>query len=59
MSHSMGRRAIVNGDEHNAYTRWRSMYCYLTRAGVVKKIKRTTHKRERREQRNAIRESAA
>ena len=51
----MGRRPVVNGDEQDAYTRWRSVLCYTQRAGVVKAIKRTTHKRERREARAAIR----
>jgi hypothetical protein len=52
---SMGRRPIVNGDEQDAYTGWRAVLCYTQRAGVVKAIKRTTHKRERREARAAIR----
>jgi hypothetical protein len=52
---SMGRRPIVNCDEQDAYTAWRSVLCYTQRAGVVKAIKRTTHKRERREARTAIR----
>jgi hypothetical protein len=51
----MGRRPIVNGDEQDAYTRWRPILCYMQRPGVVKAIKRTTHKRERREARAAIR----
>lgn len=45
----MGRRALKNGDEQDAYTRWRGMLVYLGRPGVVKKIKRATHKRERRD----------
>jgi len=41
---------MVSGDENDAYSRWgRRAYLYLQRAGVVKKIKRSTHKRERRE----------
>ena len=44
----MTRRAR-DGDEHDAYTSWRHVYAYLRRPGVVKKIKRRTHKRERRE----------
>lgn len=45
----MTRRPIVTWDEEDAYTPWRRLYCYLQRPGVVKKIKRRTHKRERRE----------
>jgi len=51
---SMGRRRIVNGDEQDAYTRWRRMYCYLQRPGVVKTIKRSTHKRERKDAKTLI-----
>lgn len=40
---------MINADEQDAYTKWRSVLCYLQRAGVVKAIKRRTHKRERRE----------
>ena len=43
------KRRRVNGDEQDAYSQWRHLLCYLQRAGVVKKIKRSTHKRERRE----------
>jgi len=46
---SMGKRRAVNGDEQDAYTAWRHVLCYLGRPGVVKAIKRRTHKRERRE----------
>lgn len=52
----MGRRQMFTGDEFNAYTSWRKVYCYLQRAGVVKKIKRMTHKRERREGQREIRD---
>jgi hypothetical protein len=47
-------RRIVGGGEQDAYTGWRKVMCYLQRAGVVKKIKRGTHKRERREARREI-----
>jgi hypothetical protein len=43
------KRIIKNGDEQDAYTFARKFYCYLARPGVVKKIKRRTHKRERKE----------
>jgi hypothetical protein len=45
----MGRRRMVNGDENDAYSSWRHVLCYMQRAGVVKRIKRRTHKRERAE----------
>lgn len=52
----MIKRIIKNGDEQDAYTLARRFYCYLTRPGVVKKIKRRTHKRERREAKYYIKE---
>lgn len=52
---SMGRRAIVSWDEEDAYTGWRKVLCYLDKAGAVKYIKRKTHRRERREAKQAIR----
>ena len=42
----MERRAIVSWDEEDAYTKWRKYYIW--KPGVLKKIKRVTHKRERR-----------
>lgn len=54
---SMGRRAIVGWSEEDAYTSWRQAYCYLQKAGAVKWIKRTTHRRERREAKREIRDS--
>ncbi len=45
----MLRRAIKTGDEQDAYTAWRKLYIYLSRPGVVKSIKRSTHRRERAE----------
>lgn len=50
------KRRIVNGDEQDAYTAWRHLYIYLSRPGVVKAIKRRTHKRERREANREIRQ---
>ena len=58
-SSAMGRRAIVTGSEQDAYTRWRKWLCYTHRPGVVKAIKRSTHKRERREGRTEIRQEMA
>lgn len=48
-------RQIVSGDEQDAYTGWRKVLIYLSRPGVVKKIKRRTHKRERRVAKESIR----
>lgn len=47
------RRCIVTASEQDAYTSWRHAYCHLQHPGVVKKIKRITHKRERREGRTS------
>lgn len=44
------KRRRVDGDEQDAYSKyWRPMLARFQRAGEVKKIKRRTHKRERRE----------
>lgn len=51
----MSKRRCVTADERDAYTAWRKVLCYMGRPGVVKAIKRRTHKRERREARQAIR----
>lgn len=50
------KRIIKNADEQDAYTFARKFYCYLARPGMVKKIKRRTHKRERREAKGWIKE---
>lgn len=52
---SMGRRPTKSWDEDDAYTGWRHVLCYLQKAGAVKYIKRKTHRRERREAKQAIR----
>lgn len=52
----MTQRFIKDGDEQDAYTRWRKIYCYLARPGAVKKIKKRTHRRERREGKEVIKE---
>lgn len=52
----MTQRRIITADEQDAYTVWRKYYCYLQRAGAVKSIKRRTHRRERREALDQIRE---
>ena len=45
----MTKRRMVKGEEYDAYTKWRHLLVYMGRPGVVKSIKRRTHKRERRE----------
>lgn len=45
----MTRRFAITGDEVDAYGRMRHSIICLGRAGVVKRTKRRTHKRERRE----------
>ena len=45
-------RNIKGWDEQDAYTGWRRMLFWQT--GELKKTKRRTHKRERREARNHI-----
>ncbi|GAA4175908.1 hypothetical protein GCM10022287_22210 [Gryllotalpicola koreensis] len=51
------KRRRVNADEQDAYGPWRKLLCYLDRPGVVKKIKRRTHKRERQEAKREMREA--
>lgn len=48
-------RRIVDWEEQDAYTGWRRLLIWTSRPGAVKKVKRRTHKRERREARAAIR----
>lgn len=52
----MIKRIIKGGDEQDAYTLARKFIASLSRAGAVKKVKRRTHKRERREAKNWIKE---
>jgi len=47
---------MVAASEYDAYTAWRHLLIYTGRAGVVKRIKRATHKRERREARDETRD---
>lgn len=49
------KRHIKNWEEEDAYTSWRKLYIYLSRPGVVRRIKQRTHRRERREGRQEIR----
>ena len=50
------KRIIKGGDEQEVYTGWRKILAWTDRAGAVKKIKRRTHKRERREAKAWIKE---
>jgi hypothetical protein len=50
------KRIIKDGDEQDAYTIARKFYVWTRRAGVVKKIKKRTHRRERREGKDWIEE---
>lgn len=43
------KRRIVGSDEQDVHTGWRRYYVYTQRAGVCKKIRRATNRRERRE----------
>ena len=53
----MGTRAeLKGGDEVDAFYA-RRFYCYLQRSGVVKKIKRAFWKRQRSEQRIALKDN--
>ena len=38
---------MKGGDEYDALTRWRQVFCYLSKSGVAKKIKRKYNKRVR------------
>lgn len=50
----MVRKIPNDGDEQDAYTLWRRYCKYLQRPGAVKKIKKRTHRRERREAKRDI-----
>lgn len=47
------RRRIVTGDEQDVHTRWR--HALVWRRGEVRRVKRTTNRRERREGKADIR----
>lgn len=50
----MARRVMPSWEEQDAYTWWRKVYFW--QRGELKKIKRRTHKRERREAHKQIKE---
>jgi len=41
-------RAIITGEEQDAYTSWRKVLAWTQRSGAVKAVKKRTHRRERR-----------
>lgn len=51
---SMGKRALKGHFEQDALTGWRRWYCYTQRAGVVRKAKRQSNRRERRNARKEM-----
>jgi hypothetical protein len=51
------KRIRKTADEQEAYSHWGRKYlAWLSRPGAVKKVKRSTHKRERRESQHWIEE---
>ena len=50
------KRIIKTEDERDAYSKWRRILCSYQRAGAVKKVKKRTHRRERREAKQYIQE---
>jgi hypothetical protein len=42
------RIPLKGGGEHDTFSRWRKVLCYLSRSGVVKSIKRKYSKRMRK-----------
>lgn len=55
-SGSRRKRTIRTGDEQDVHTGWRKLYCYTQRAGVTRKVKRLTNRRERFTDRRRLRE---
>jgi len=51
------RIPLKGGDEYDALTKARKFYCYLTKPGVVKKIKRKYNKRFRKNGKEQIKSS--
>lgn len=50
-----GMRQIKNSEEQDVYTGWRKVLIWASRPGAIKKVKRRTHKRERREAKAELR----
>ena len=51
-------RAVKSGDEQDVLTRARRFYCWTRKAGACKRVKRRANRRERREGKQATRETA-
>ena len=43
------KRIVKDYDEASVYSRWRKLLVWTDRPGAVKKVKKRTHRRERRE----------
>lgn len=52
----MTRRQIKHYEEQDVYTGWRKFLIWTSRPGMTKRVKRRTHKRERREAKREIQE---
>lgn len=50
------KRIIKDYDESTVYSRWRKLVIWTDRPGAVKKVKKRTHRRERREANKYIQE---
>lgn len=50
------KRHIKGWDEEDVYTGWRKYLVWTSRPGAVKKVKKRTHRRERREAAKQIKE---
>lgn len=48
-------RQIKTSEEQDVYSKWRKVLIWASRPGAVKKVKRRTHKRERREAKAELR----
>lgn len=51
----MERRAVITGDEHDAFTRWRHLLCYLEKPGAKAYVKTKANRRARHEAKREIR----
>ena len=50
------KRIAKTADETDVYSKWRKFFVWTSRAGAVKKVKKATHRRERREAQDWIKE---
>lgn len=54
MSKPPKRRITGDWGEQDVYTKWRYVLCWTSRPGATKKVKKLTHRRERREGKKEI-----